>query len=181
MGQEPGREVVTASRRIYEGRILNLREDTVRLANGSEARREVVEHAEVVAIVPVDGEGRVLMVRQYRLPAREVLLEIPAGGVDPGEAIEAAAQRELREETGQRAQRLEKMAGFYVSPGYVTEFIHVFLARGLFPDPGQADADEDIVVQRVPLEEALTMVEAGEIRDAKSIIGLLLAAKRLAH
>jgi ADP-ribose pyrophosphatase len=73
------------------------------------------------------------------------------------------------------------MAGFYVSPGYVTEFIHVFLARGLLPDPGQADADEDIVVQRVPLEEALTMVEAGEIRDAKSIIGLLLAAKRLAH
>lgn len=180
MGQEPGREEVIASRTIYEGRILSLREDTVRLANGMETRREVVEHAEVVAIVPVDEDGRVLMVRQYRLPARDVLLEIPAGGVDPGEAIEAAAQRELREETGHSAQRLEKIAGFYVSPGYATEFIHVFLARRLQHDPGKADADEDIVVQRVPLEEALRMVDAGQIRDAKSIVGLLLAARRLA-
>lgn len=175
----PGVEEVTGSRRIYQGRILNLREDVVRLANGTEARREVVEHAEVAAIVPVDNEGRVLMVRQYRLPARDVLLEIPAGGVDDGETVEAAAQRELREETGYRAERMERIAGFYVSPGYVTEFIHVFLARGLQHDPMEADADEDIAVQRVPLSEALRMVDGGEVRDAKSIIGLLLAARRL--
>ncbi len=180
MEPEPGSERVTGSRRIYEGRIVNLREDTVRMANGVEARREVVEHAEVVAIVPVDHRGDVLMVRQYRLPARDVLLEIPAGGVDPGEDVEAAAQRELREETGHRAERLEKIAGFYVSPGYVTEFIHVFLATGLSEDPEEGDADEDIVVRRVPLAEALRLVQTGEIRDAKSIVGLLLAAKTLA-
>lgn len=179
MEPAPGRERVTASRRIYEGRILSLREDTVLLAGGVEARREIVEHAPVVAIVPVDDRGRVLMVRQFRLPAQDVLLEIPAGGVDPGEEIEAAAQRELREETGYRAQRLQRIAGFYVSPGYVTEFIHVFLATGLSHDPQEADADEDIVVQPVPLAEAVRMVEAGEVRDAKSIVGILLAAKAL--
>lgn len=175
----PGRERITASRRIYEGRILKLREDTVLVANGAEARREIVEHAPVVAIVPLDDQNRVLMVRQFRLPAQDFLLEIPAGGVDPGEEVEAAAQRELREETGYRAQRLRKIAGFYVSPGYVTEFIHVFLATGLSHDPEEADADEDIVVQPVPLLEAVRMVESGQVRDAKSIVGILLAAKAL--
>lgn len=175
----PRRERVTASRTIYEGRILKLREDTVLLPSGAEARREIVEHAPVVAIVPLDEGNRVLMVRQFRLPAQDVLLEIPAGGVDPGEEVRAAAQRELREETGYRAQHLRKIAGFYVSPGYVTEFIHVFLATGLTHDPQEADADEDIVVQPVPLAEAVRMVEGGQVRDAKSIVGILLAAKAL--
>lgn len=174
---EPGSESVTSSRRIHEGRIVNLREDTVRMANGVEARREVVEHADVVAIVPVDAGGDVLLVRQYRLPARDVLLEIPAGGVDPGEDVEAAAQRELQEEAGCRAERLEKLGGFFVSPGYCTEFIHVFLATGLVEGWMAADADEDIAVQRLPLAEAVRLVEAGRIRDAKSVAGLLLAAK----
>ena len=124
MRVESGIERVTASRRIYDGRIVRLREDAVTLADGRSALREVVEHGDVAAIVPIDADGSVILVRQYRLPAQEALLEIPAGGVDEGENIEAAAQRELREETGYRAGRLERIGGFYVSPGYCTEFIH---------------------------------------------------------
>lgn len=172
----PPPERVIASRRIHEGRILSLREDTVQLPDGCRALREVVEHAEVVAIVPLDGAD-VLLVRQYRLPAAEALLEVPAGGVDPGESVEEAAQRELQEETGQRARRLERLGGFFVSPGYCTEFIHVFLASGLSESAVVADPDEQLVVVRLPLGEALRLVESGEIRDAKSIVGLLLAAK----
>ena len=100
MTTEPGIERVTASRRIYDGRIVSLREDAVTLADGRSALREVVEHGKVAAIVPIDADGNVILVRQYRLPAGEALLEIPAGGVDEGESSDAAAQRDLREETG---------------------------------------------------------------------------------
>jgi ADP-ribose pyrophosphatase len=154
-----------------------MREDTVALANGGTALREVVEHAEVVAIVPLDGEGNVILVRQYRLPAQDALLEVPAGGVDDGERVEQAAQRELREETGYRAERLEKLAGFFVSPGYCTEFIHVFLATGLTEDTIAGDEDEDIAIERMPLAEAVRLIEKGEIQDAKSIVGILLAGR----
>lgn len=150
------------------------------LANGVTARREIVEHGDVVAIVPVDANADVLLVRQYRLPARAVLLEIPAGGVDAGEDVEAAAQRELQEETGHRAASLERLGGFFVSPGYCTEFIHVFLATGLSAAPLAADVDEDIVLERLPLAEAVRLVETGDIRDGKSIVGIILAAKSLA-
>ncbi len=166
-----------ASRRIHEGRILNLREDTVEMGGGRRARREVVEHADVVAIVPLDAAGQALLVRQYRLPAGQALLEVPAGGVDAGEEVEEAAQRELQEEVGHRAGSLQRLGGFFVSPGHCTEFVHVFLATDLSPSAAEADADEQIAVVRLPLAEALRLVESGEIRDAKSIIGLLLAAK----
>lgn len=171
-------ERVTESERVYEGRILNVRNDTVALADGRSARREIVEHAAVVAIVPLDSDGNVVLVRQYRLPAEEVLLEIPAGGVDDGEDIEAAAQREMQEETGYRAGTLGRLAGFYVSPGYVTEFIHVFLATDLVEDSIPGDDDEQIEVVRIPLAEALRLIETGEIKDAKSIVGLMLASRR---
>ncbi len=170
-------ERVIDSRRIYEGRIVNLREDTVELDDGRRALREVVEHADVVAIIPLDEAGRVVMVRQYRLPVAQVLLEVPAGGVEPGESVEEAAQRELQEETGQRAGRLQPLGGFYVSPGYCSEFIHVLLATDLAESAAEADPDEQITVERVPLAEALRLVESGAVRDSKSIIGLLLAAR----
>ena len=102
-------ETVVTSRRIYEGRIVSLREDTVALSDGRTALREIVEHSDVVAIVPIDADGNVVLVRQYRLPAREALLEIPAGVVDEGETIEDAAQRELQEETGYRAQSIKRL------------------------------------------------------------------------
>jgi len=173
-------ERVTASERVYDGRIMNVRLDTVELADGRNAQREVVEHAEVVAIVPVDAAGNVVLVRQYRLPAQDVLLEVPAGGVDEGESVDEAAQRELREETGYRAATLERLGGFYVSPGYVTEFIHVFLATDLSEDALDSDEDEEIEVVRMPLKKAVRLIETGGIKDGKSIIGLLLAAKTLA-
>jgi ADP-ribose pyrophosphatase len=170
-------ETVTSTRRIYDGRIVSLREDEVRLADGRSARREVVEHADVVAVVPIDSEGNVVLVRQYRLPAGESLLEVPAGGVDDGESPEDAAQRELREETGLRAGKLERLTGFYVSPGYCTEFIHVYLAKDLVDDPIDGDEDEDISIERMPLDEAVRLVGRDEIRDGKSIVGLLLAGR----
>lgn len=173
-----GFERVTGTRRIHEGRIVNLRDDTVELADGRTAHREIVEHAEVVAIVPVDGDGRVILVRQYRHPAQDSLLEIPAGGVDSGEGIEEAAQRELQEEIGYRAARLERLAGFYVAPGYCTEFIHLFLGAGLIDSTVAGDEDENITIERVALGQAVRLIETGEIRDAKSIIGLLLLDRR---
>ena len=170
-------ERVTATRRIHEGRIVSLREDTATLADGRTVLREVVEHAEVAAIVPLDADGKVILVRQYRLPAREALLEIPAGAADDGEGIEEAAQRELREETGYRAGRLERLCGFFVSPGYCTEFIHAFLATNLIEDPIDGDPDEVIALERMTLDDAVRLIETGEIKDGKSIVGLLVAAK----
>ena len=124
------------------------------------------------------ADGDVVLVRQYRLPAQEALLEIPAGGVDAGESAEEAAQRELQEETGYRAGRLERLAGFFVSPGYCTEFIHVFLATDLSESVIAGDEDEDIALERMPLADAVRLIERGEIKDGKSIVGLLQAADR---
>ncbi len=154
---------------------MNLRVDTVELSDGRRATREVVEHAEVVAVVPLREGEDVLLVRQFRLPTEQVMLEVPAGGVDEGESAAEAAQRELGEECGQRAGRLERLGGFYVSPGFCSEFVHVFLATELEPVERRPDPDEELEVVRLPLAEALRLVGAGEIRDGKSIIGLTWA------
>ena len=177
--REPGPERVLKSRRVFEGKIARLRVDTVELASGRTAQREIVEHEPVVAIVPIDSDGNVVLVRQYRLATGAVLLEVPAGGVDPGETPEDAAQRELAEEIGMRAGHLERLAEFYVSPGFLTEYVYAFLATDLRDSPAEADEDEDIAVVRMPLADAVAMVERGELRDAKSIAGLLLAARRV--
>ena len=175
----PTSERVLETRRVYEGRVVNLRLDTVALPDGRSAVREVAEHAPVVVIVPLDGDGNVLLVRQYRLPVQQSLLELPAGGIDAGESIEEAAQRELREETGQRAGRLERLAAFYASPGYCDELMHLFLATELEPSPLAADSDENIEVVLIPLTDALALVDRGQICDAKTIIGLWAAARRI--
>ncbi|HXG42560.1 MAG TPA: NUDIX hydrolase [Dehalococcoidia bacterium] len=177
--EAPLPERTISSRHLYRGRILNLRLDTVELPHGGTAQREIVEHGDVAAIVPVDEQGNVVLVRQFRLAVGRDLLEVPAGGLDPGETPEEAAQRELAEETGLGARQLRPLGGFYVSPGYTSEFIHVFLAQGLEPASVAADPDEDIVVERMPLRRALELVREGAIRDAKSIVGLLWAAQEL--
>ena len=174
-----GPERVLESRRVHEGRVVNLRLDTVVLPNGRSAVREVAEHAPVVVIVPLDGDGNVLLVRQYRLPVQQSLLELPAGGIDAGESVEEAVQRELREETGQRAGRLERLAAFYASPGYCDELMHLYLATELEPSPLAADSDENIEVVPIPLTDALALVDRGQICDAKTIIGLWAAARRI--
>ncbi len=173
------REITTSSRRIYEGRVVNLRVDTVRLENGHITEREIVEHRGSVAMVALDEDSNVLLVRQFRKPAERELLEIPAGTLEPGEEPLVCAQRELREETGYRAAQIEEMCTFYTSPGFCTEQIHLYLATGLELAYLPAEKDEAIEVIKTPLAKALEMIKSGEIADAKSIVGLLMAwAKR---
>ena len=159
---------------VYTGSLINLRVDTVELPNGRTARREIVEHGEVVHIVPIDAADNVLLVRQYRKAAEEELLEIPAGGINPGEEPTEAAQRELREETGYMAGKLEWLSSFYTSPGFCTEFNHLYLATDLKHAPLKAEDDENIQVCPVSINEIPRMIQAGDIGDGKSIAGLLI-------
>lgn len=172
-------ERVIESRRVFEGRIVNLRVDTVELPDGHRATREIVEHIQAVTILPVESDGRIVMVRQYRLPVGAVMLELPAGSADPGEEPATAAQRELQEETGLRAGRLSPLGGFWVAPGYCEEYIHIFVGLDLTESPLEADEDERIEVVRLTLTEALAAIDRGEINDAKSVIGVLRYARGL--
>lgn len=165
---------VVGSEHIFRGRMVGLRVDTLRTAGGATYIREVVEYGVAVVLAPVDADGRLLMVRQYRHPAGTWLLELPAGGVDGRDASpEAAALRELREETGHRGT-LARIGGFYLAPGYSEEYQHVYAATNLVEDALDADDDEDLRLERVTLDEALSLVDAGEVRDAKSIAALML-------
>ena len=157
----------------YRGRILSVRVDTVRLSDGSTATREVVEHADAVTVVALAENDEVVLVRQFRLPAGQVLLETPAGVVEPGEQPTAAAQRELAEEAGMRAGRLEPVLSMYLAPGYSEEKMHVFLGAELVPAERRADEDEIIEVERVPLAEVAQMCLDGRIEDAKTVAGIL--------
>ncbi len=128
-------EEVISSRVIFEGRILKLRVDTVRTVDGRETTREVVEHAACVAVVAVDEKGDILLVRQYRDALGKELLEIPAGGIDKGESPEAAVVREMQEETGFRPRQVTRLCGFYTTPGFCDEYLHLYLATGLEAGP----------------------------------------------
>ncbi len=172
-GPEPGRPVRRET--VFEGRIVTVSVDSVPLGDGTDARIEVVRHPDAVTIVPVDGVGRVVMVRQHRHAIGGPLLELPAGKIDRGERPAEAAQRELREETGLAAAELRPLGGFYSAPGFLTEYLHLFLAAGLAPSPLDPDPLEDLEVVRVPAGEALAMVARGELRDAKTIAGLAMA------
>jgi ADP-ribose pyrophosphatase len=168
-------ETVLASERIYVGRLINLRVDRVRTPAGIETVREIVEHPGAVAIVALDEAGGVLLVKQYRHAVRAVTLEIPAGTLEAGEEPLAAAQRELREETGYRAAQIERLGGIYTSPGLITEYIHFYLATQLMPDRLAMDDDEAIDLVRLPLADAVDLIRTGDINDGKSVSGLLLA------
>ncbi len=157
---------------------MNLRVDTVSLPQGRLGTREIVEHVPCVCVVPLDDDGNVVMVRQYRKPVEETLLEVPAGGMDPGESPEDAARRELREETGYAAGELSHLSSFWTTPGFCTELMHAYVARGLRPGALSPDEDENIEVVRVPLSGAVDLIRRGEIRDAKSIASLLLVLDR---
>ncbi len=174
-------ENIISSELLYDGRIVHLYKETVRLPNGEIATREVVKHAGAVAIVPIDADGKVLMVRQYRLPTRRILLEIPAGTLEPGEEPLVCAVRELQEETGYKPGHLERLGGLYTAPGYTSEFIHLFMATDLTESRLAHDVDEFLELERFPFSETLRLIDTGEIVDGKTISGLLLAqAKRLA-
>jgi ADP-ribose diphosphatase len=160
---------------LYNGRILNLRVDKVRVPNGSQAIREVVEHPGAVVIVAIDDAGQVLLVRQYRHAIGRDVLELPAGTLEKNEPPEVAAPRELKEETGCTARRWELITRFFSSPGMLTEEMHVYLARDLIEGKFEPMDDEDLHQERLPLPEAVARVRRGEFVDAKSIIGLLVA------
>jgi ADP-ribose pyrophosphatase len=164
---------------IYRGKILNLRVDTVELEPGKTARFEVVEHGDSIGVLPVTDAGTALLVRQYRHSIGETLLEIVAGNVDPGEELERAALRELSEEVGHRAREMVPLGGIYLCPGYTTEFMHLFLARGLYPESGTPDEDEQIEVAEIALGELYRQARAGELRDSKSVAALLMAEELL--
>ncbi len=166
-----------SSKYIYHGRNIRVRVDGVRLPSGKVTTREVVEHDGAVAIVAIDDKGNILLERQFRHAADKELLEIPAGGIYPGETPEQTAFREMQEETGYAPARLEKLCGFYAAPGYASEFLHVFLATGLKPARLIAEDTEEIEILHVPLDKALEMIKSGEIQDAKSIAGILFYLK----
>jgi len=163
------------SQLIYDGKIVHLYQDTVELPNGRQAKREVVRHVGAVAIVPIDATGKVILVRQFRHAAGRVLLEIPAGTLNPNEDPTAAAMRELQEETGYKAENMRRIGGLFTAPGYTSEFIHLYLATNLSESPLDKDEDEFIELERMPLQNALNLIRTGQIADGKSISGLLLA------
>ena len=167
-------EPTVESKMVYQGRIVNLRVDTVRLPSGRLTTREIAEHSASVCMVPLDEDDNVLMVRQFRKPIEGDLLEVPAGGVELGEDPEAAVLRELQEEIGFTAGALRLLAGFWVTPGWSTEYMSAYLATGLSPASLSPDFDENISVERVPLAEVHQMILEGKIKDAKSIAALLL-------
>jgi ADP-ribose pyrophosphatase len=170
-------EIVTASKRIYEGRIINLRVDDVTLPDGKSSKREVIEHGGAVAIVPMADHDTVILVRQFRLPAGGPLLEIPAGGIEKGENPETCARRELAEEIKQVPETLIPLYEAYVAPGYTTEKIYGFLALNLSDAPEDGDEDEFVEIVPMPLTEAIAAIATGEIQDMKTIAGLTLAAR----
>ena len=174
-----GVERTLASETAYRGTLVSVKVDTVKLPDGSEITREIVSHPFSVCIVPVDADGNVLLVRQYRKAVESFLLEAPAGKMESGEDPEATALRELQEEVGHRAGKLEPLGSFFVAPGWCTQTIHAYLARDLTPARLDADEDEFIEVVRRPLSEISEMIADGSIRDAKSVASLLLAMRVL--
>ncbi len=166
-------EKTLSSQPIFSGQVVNLRVDTVQMPDGSEATREIVEHAECIAVVAIDNEDNILLVKQFRKPVEKELLEIPAGGIDPGEDPETAVRREMREETGYLPRKLESLGGFYSAPGYCTEYLHLYLASDLTPSRLTAEDTESIELVRVPVSQIMSLINSGSICDAKSIAGLL--------
>jgi len=159
--------------RVFEGRIINVRVDTVELPNKKYSKREIVEHPGAVGIVAITEDEKIILVKQFRKPVEEVLLEIPAGKLESKEGPCECAIRELEEETGFVTNRVKKLLEFYTTPGFSNEIIHIYLAENLKPGKMNLDEDENIEIVTLSIEEVLDKIKAGEIKDAKTIIGVL--------
>ena len=164
---------------IYHGRAFNVRRDEVRMQNQNTVYLDIIEHIGAVTILPLDNDGRILFIRQYRHATGKELLELPAGTLDPAELPENCALREIREETGYAAGKLIKIGEFFLAPGYSTEYMHVYLASDLRPDPLPGDEDEFISLEPIPIKQAYDMALNGELQDGKSLAALLLARPHL--
>jgi ADP-ribose pyrophosphatase len=168
MSEDNFTEKTLSSQTIYQGRIIHLHVDEVELPNGKSSKREIVTHPGAVAVVPVDADGNVLLVRQYRHAAQRMLLEIPAGTLKVSENPDDCAVRELQEETGYKPGKLEKLGGIFVAPGYSTTEARLDM-----------DEDEFIEVERMPLDKAVELIHSGDIADGKSVSGLLMVKDKL--
>lgn len=167
-------EKTIATEKIFEGQIIKVRRDTVELPGGGTGTREIVEHPGGVAIVALDSEENVYMVRQYRHPFEKIIMELPAGKLDHhGEEPFECCVRELKEETGLTAEKFDYLGAFMLSPGFCREWIHLYLARGLSAGSLHLDPDEFLEVEKIPLQQLYTMIMDNQIEDAKTVIGIL--------
>lgn len=174
------KEAFVSEETKYTGKVFTVSERMVTLPNGKAARRELVNHHGAAAVVPVDADGTVTLVRQYRVAHDRVMLEIPAGKLDTaGEETLSCAHRELAEETGLKAGTMRLLIRMTPTPGYDTEFVDIYLATELSQGRAKLDEDEFLQVERMPLKEAVDRVMRGELGDAKTAVGLLMAARLL--
>jgi nudix-type nucleoside diphosphatase (YffH/AdpP family) len=174
-------EEVIGTESIFNGKIVHLRVDTVRLPNGRESKREVVGHGGAICVVPMQDNQTVLMIRQFRLPAGKILLEVPAGGLEDGENPDDCAMRELQEETGFRAGNLTRMFTMYLAPGYSTELMYAYLATDLSDDKLAQDEDENLELVPMKLDDAIAAIFRGEIEDSKTVAALFAAREILSR
>ncbi len=178
-GEEDAYEKILSQERHFQGRVFSADVLEVSLPDGSLGRREIVRHNGGAAIVPLDKDNNVYMVRQFRIPFEMVLLEIPAGKLEKDEDPELCASRELKEETGFLAEKIESLGSIFPSPGYCGEVLHLFLATGLTAGEMALDEGEFLTVEKIPLQRLLEKIDQGLIRDAKTVIALLKTARRL--
>jgi ADP-ribose pyrophosphatase len=172
---------VLSSEVVYEGRAFHVRRDRVRFPNGHATDLDIVDHPGAVTLVPFDGADGIWMVRQYRHPAGQVLLELPAGTLEPGEDPRVCAARECREEIGMAPGRLVPLGECFLAPGYSTEYMYFYLALDLTSAPLTGDLDEDLRVERILLRSLPERIASGELRDAKSLAALYLASDHLSN
>lgn len=166
---------ILKSKTLHKGRIFDFVLERIRYPDGREAEFEIIRHSGAIAVIPINDQGEIIFVRQYRPAIGKHLLEIPAGGLEAGEAAQDSAMRELQEEIGMIPGKLEKLLDVYIAPGYSNEIITLFLATELTPSSLPQDDDEEIEIISMPLAEAFAQIESGDIKDAKSILALTYA------
>lgn len=160
---------------IYQGRAFDVLQEDVRMPEGHISKLDVISHQGAVTILPIDANGDIVLIRQYRHPTGGFILELPAGTLEDDEPPEICAQREIREEIGMSAGSLQIIGQFFLAPGYSTEYMHVFLAQDIQPNPLPGDKDEYITVERIPVKQVNSMVESGKIQDGKTLAAFFLA------
>ncbi|MDD5016400.1 MAG: NUDIX hydrolase [Atribacterota bacterium] len=175
------REKTLSTTYVFRGRIINLRQDKVKLPDGRESIREIVEHPGAVIVLALTNDDKIVMIRQFRKPADEVLWELPAGKIEPGEDLKNCALRELEEETGYYSRKIKKLITFFSTPGFCNEKLTLFLAEDLEKRNKNEDADEFIEVELINPKEAIKLVQKNIIKDAKTIIGILYFALSIEH
>ncbi len=166
-------EKLISSKDVFKGRSVRLRIATIMKPSGAQAEREIVEHNDCIAVVPIDQDNNVILVKQFRTPTGKILLEIPAGSIEAGEDPEECVRRELQEEIGYLPETIIKLGGVYAAPGYCTEYLYLYLARNLKESRLVAEDTDEIEIVRVPLTEIPELIKTGQICDGKSVSGLL--------